>query len=118
MPKPSDKWTRDEHILAFNLYCKIPFGRQHSRAPEVMDLAKLMGRSPGSLALKLNNFSRLDPELQARGINTNAASPAWLFPSCSLPATSFLGEWREATDESTKGALPETRCTIARSAGG
>ena len=68
MPKPSDKWTRDEHILAFNLYCKIPFGRQHSRAPEIMDLAKLMGRSPGSVALKLNNFSRLDPELQARGI--------------------------------------------------
>jgi putative restriction endonuclease len=61
-------WTRDEHVLAFNLYCKIPFGRQHSRAPEIIELAKLLGRSPNSVALKLNNFSRLDPELQARGI--------------------------------------------------
>ena len=61
-------WTRDEHILAFNLYCKIPFGRQHSRAPEIIGLAKLLGRSTGSVALKLNNFSRLDPELKARGI--------------------------------------------------
>lgn len=61
-------WTREEHILAFNLYCKIPFGRQHSRAPEIIELAKLLGRSANSVALKLNNFSRLDPELQARGI--------------------------------------------------
>jgi putative restriction endonuclease len=61
-------WTRAEHILAFNLYCKIPFGRQHSRAPEIIELARLLGRSANSVALKLNNFSRLDPELQARGI--------------------------------------------------
>jgi putative restriction endonuclease len=61
-------WTRQEHILAFNLYCKIPFGRQHSRTPEIIDLAKLLRRSANSVALKLNNFSRLDPELQARGI--------------------------------------------------
>jgi len=66
-PKHKD-WTREEHILAFNLYCKIPFGRQHSRAPEIINLAKLLHRSANSVALKLNNFSRLDPELQARGI--------------------------------------------------
>jgi putative restriction endonuclease len=66
-PKHKD-WTREEHILAFNLYCKIPFGRRHSRAPEIIDLAKIIGRNPNSVAMKLNNFSRLDPELQARGI--------------------------------------------------
>jgi putative restriction endonuclease len=68
MPAKHKDWTREEHILAFNLYCKIPFGRQHSRAPEIIELAKLLGRSANSVALKLNNFSRLDPELQARGI--------------------------------------------------
>lgn len=62
------KWTREEHVLAFNLYCKIPFGRQHNRAPEVVDLAKLLGRSASSVALKLNNFSRNDQELKTRGI--------------------------------------------------
>jgi len=68
MPGKHKDWTRDEHILAFNLYCKIPFGRQHSRAPEIIELAKMLGRSANSVALKLNNFSRLDPELQARGV--------------------------------------------------
>ena len=26
---PSNKWTREELIIAFNLYCKIPFGKIH-----------------------------------------------------------------------------------------
>ncbi len=61
-------WTRDEHILAFNLYSRIPFGRQHHGAPEVIELAKIIGRTPSSVAMKLNNIARLDPELKARGI--------------------------------------------------
>jgi len=68
MPDKHKVWTREEHILAFNIYCKIPFGRQHSRAPEIIELAHLLGRSANSVALKLNNFSRLDPELKARGV--------------------------------------------------
>ncbi len=51
MPAKHKDWARDEHILAFNLYCKIPFGRQHSRAHEIIELAKLLGRSANSVAL-------------------------------------------------------------------
>jgi putative restriction endonuclease len=34
----------------------------------VIQLARLLGRSVGSVSLKLSNFARLDPALQARGI--------------------------------------------------
>ncbi|HWQ27285.1 MAG TPA: HNH endonuclease [Chlorobaculum sp.] len=61
-------WTRDELILAINLYCKLPFGRLHAKNPEVVTLASLIGRTPGSIAYKLVNFASLDPSLQARGI--------------------------------------------------
>lgn len=61
-------WSRDDHILAFNLYCKIPFGRIHANNPQIIDLAKVLERSANSVSLKLSNFARLDPELQARGI--------------------------------------------------
>jgi hypothetical protein len=30
---PRRDWTREELIVAFNLYCKIPFGRIHIRNP-------------------------------------------------------------------------------------
>jgi hypothetical protein len=61
-------WKRDELLLVMNLYCRIPFGRQHSRAPEVIEMAGLLGRTPGSVAMKLNNLTSLDPEEHARGI--------------------------------------------------
>jgi putative restriction endonuclease len=68
MATPNKDWTRAEHILAFNLYSKIPFGSMYARNTEIIKLAKVLGRSPNALALKLSNFARLDPELQARGI--------------------------------------------------
>jgi putative restriction endonuclease len=58
-------WTRDELILALNLYCKLPFGRLHSRNPEVIHLAHLIDRKPNAVAYKLVNFASLDPSLQA-----------------------------------------------------
>jgi putative restriction endonuclease len=57
--------------LAFNLYCQIPFGTIHMRNPRIVDLARLLGRSAGSVSYKLSNFARLDPALQMRGIKGN-----------------------------------------------
>lgn len=68
MPPIRKPWDRTELLLAMNLYCRIPFGRQHSHAPEVIKLAQVLGRTPGSVAMKLNNLTSLDPEEKARGI--------------------------------------------------
>ena len=61
-------WTRDELILAINLYCKLPFGRLHRLNPEVINLSNLINRTPSSVALKLVNFASLDQNLKERGI--------------------------------------------------
>ena len=61
-------WTRNELILAINLYCKLPFGKLHRSNPEVIELASLIGRTPSSVAFKLVNFASFDPVLKARGI--------------------------------------------------
>lgn len=71
MPEPlitRRPWTHDELLVAMNLYCKLPFGRLHHRTPEIIALAQALGRSSGSLAMKLSNFASLDPALQSRGI--------------------------------------------------
>jgi putative restriction endonuclease len=61
-------WTREELIVAFNLYCKIPFGRIHLRNPLIIELAQAIGRTPSAVSWKLANFARLDPALQQRNI--------------------------------------------------
>ena len=62
-------WTRDELIVAMNLYCKLPFGQLHHLNPVIIALAKKLGRTPGSVSMKLCNFASLDPAQQARGIS-------------------------------------------------
>jgi len=61
-------WTREELIIAFNLYCKLPFGKLHKFNHDIINLAKLIDRTPSAVALKLVNFASLDPELKKRGI--------------------------------------------------
>ena len=61
-------WTRDELILSLNLYLKLPFGKLHSRTPAIIHLATILGRTPGSIAMRLNNFASVDPYHQQRGI--------------------------------------------------
>jgi putative restriction endonuclease len=61
-------WSRDELVLALNLYLKLPFGKLHSNTPEIVHLAGLIGRTPSSVAMRLNNFAAVDPFHQQRGI--------------------------------------------------
>ena len=61
-------WTRDELILALNLYLKLPFGKLHSKTPEIVHLASITNRTPGSIAMRLNNFASVDPYHHQRGI--------------------------------------------------
>ena len=63
-----DKWTREETIVAFNVYCKIPFKSSSKTHPMIIRYAKILGRSPSSLNMKVGNIGRLDPDLKEQGI--------------------------------------------------
>lgn len=63
-----DKWTREQTIIALNLYCKIPFSKANSSNPEIISIANLIGRSPNSVKMKIGNFGSFDNTLKARGI--------------------------------------------------
>jgi len=63
----SGRWTKEQLKLAFHLYCQLPFGRLHSRNPEIIKLATLIGRTPSAIAMKLVNFASLDPAIVTSG---------------------------------------------------
>ncbi len=68
MPQTRRAWTREETILAFSLYCKIPFGRIHRTNPLIIEFARLLNRTKGSLVMKMCNFVQYDPTHQKRNI--------------------------------------------------
>ena len=68
MPTERKAWAQEELLIVFRLYCRTPFGRLHQRNPEIIELARLIGRTPGAVAMKACNFASLDPQQQARNI--------------------------------------------------
>lgn len=61
-------WNREELILAFSLYLKLPFGKLHHGNPDIIHLAQIIDRTPNSIAMRLSNFASVDPYHQERGI--------------------------------------------------
>lgn len=63
-----NNWTREETIVAFNVYCKVPFKNSSKTNPTVIEYANILERTPSALNMKIGNFGRLDPELKKQGI--------------------------------------------------
>jgi predicted HNH restriction endonuclease len=95
-------WTREEHILALDLYIRVRNASYSDEHPDVIllsealgKLAKLRGmsggstfRNPNGVSMKLSNFRRLDPTYTADG-------------RVGLPSGSRVEEevWRAFADE-------------------
>lgn len=92
-----NNWTKEQTIVALNLYCKIPFNRVTSTHPEIIKVAKVIRRSANSLKMKIGNFGSFDPELKKRGIvglsNTSKLDKeVWLEFNNSWETLAFVSE--------------------------
>ncbi|WP_348943614.1 HNH endonuclease [Chitinibacter sp. FCG-7] len=63
----ANNWSRDQLLIAVNLYCQLPFGRLHKNNPLIIAAANKIGRTPSALAMKLCNFASLDPKITSNG---------------------------------------------------
>ena len=66
-PPSRSPWRRDQLLVAFALYCRLPFGRLHYRNPEIVRAAEAIGRTAAALAMKLVNIASLDPDITDTG---------------------------------------------------
>ncbi|GHV57841.1 restriction endonuclease [Spirochaetia bacterium] len=91
----SQKWTEIQLKLAFYLYCQLPFGKLHAKNPDVIKMAKIIGRTQNALAMKLVNFASLDPAItdsgrKGLGNASNADHEIW---------EKFHANWELLTEE-------------------
>jgi putative restriction endonuclease len=91
-------WTREELLLALNLYLKLPFGKMHRRNSEVIHLGELIDRTPDSVAFRLTNFAHLDPYHQQRGVKGMSGGKKQVKPIWE----EFLGNKEKLIFESEK----------------
>ena len=82
MINQQNKWTREELILTLSVYFQLPFGRLNRTTPKVKELARLIGRSENSAALRLVNFAACDPYITESGrtgmpAGMSVSKPIW-----------------------------------------
>ena len=69
MNRTGIKWSREETILAFDLYCRTPFEKITKTNKEIIELANLLGRTPSAVAMKMANLAHFDPEIQKKNLS-------------------------------------------------
>lgn len=118
--KYGSPWSREEAVLAFDLYCRIPFSKTKRNNPPVIELAQLIGRTPSSVARKLGNFGAFDPTLKQQQITglvhtSKADAAVW---------NEFSGDWNSLVweAESIRSSLAaettqQAETTFARPSG-
>ena len=102
-------WTREEVMVAINLYCKIPFGKIHNRNPKIIELAAIIGRTPSAVSWKLANFAHLDPSLAREGASNVSRLDREIW-------VEFFKNWNELSFESERllGDFQKTKIEPAK----
>ena len=103
------KWSREKTILAFELYCRTPFAKITKTNKDIINLAKLLGRTPSSVGLKMANLAHYDPEIKKRklsGIKLDAEICA-----------EFANNWEELSLEAEKILARKNGITVEKMLG-
>lgn len=91
-------WTEDEVRQALALYLVTPFGRIHDRNPAILALAERLGRSVGSVALKLANLAALDDSLPRRGMANASATDRRVWTAFLIDPAPVEAAWQALQD--------------------
>lgn len=55
-------WSEREYILVLDAYHATKGKPRHENSPFIQDLAQLLGRTPASVYMRMENFASIDPE--------------------------------------------------------
>ena len=107
----SRRWTREETVIVFNLYLRIPFKSSNKFHPDVRHIARLICRTPDSVNMKIGNLGSLDPELRKQGIKglSNASRlDQSVWDEFHDDWQSLIGESERLIEERESAVMPTT----------
>lgn len=91
-----DVWTREQLIVALNLYWQIPYNKiSGSSNPIIKEVALFIGRTPAALAYKLMNFTSLDSERQIKGNKGKSSAGS----GDKIIWNEYFNEWEKLTND-------------------
>src|SRR5712692_2540270 len=62
-------WSHDELVVVLDLYFRLPRARFTDSEPEVVETARVIGRTPGAVAIRLANYIAFDERSGGGGLS-------------------------------------------------
>jgi serine/threonine protein kinase len=59
-------WNEKEYIVVLDYYYKYKDQPRHTSKHYIQELAKLLGRTPASIVMRMENFASLDPDVNSK----------------------------------------------------
>lgn len=107
------KWSREETILAFELYCRTPFAKIAKTNKDIINLATLLGRTPSSVGLKMANLAHYDPEVQKQNLSGMAHGSKL----DAVVFSEFAGNWEALSLEAERILAEKNGMTVEKMLG-
>lgn len=79
-------WSEREYVIALHFYYEHRESPRHENAAHIQELAKLLGRTPASIVMRMENFGSIDPDA-----NRARKGLAHIAPMCRK----VLLEWKD-----------------------
>lgn len=86
------RWTRDELLVALDLYLRLPFGRARAGNPEIQEMAARINRTPDALTMKIANFASVDPTLNREGLRHAAEADREIWKELETNSSAVTNE--------------------------
>lgn len=116
----SQDWTRNELVLALDLYYRAGV-RRDGNDQAVQELASAIGRTQHSVAMKLHNFEALDPNISKKALENTSRLDSIIFENFSRRTDLLHDEAdkiRIKLSEAGQLADPQTEEELRRIQGG
>ena len=110
---PRTNWSRDQLLVAFALYCRMPFGKISSPHPDIIRAAAAIGRTPAALSMKMGNIASLDPAITStgrRGLRAASANDREMWDEMTSDWERFAVECEQAL--LATAAMPESSVEV------
>ncbi len=104
-------WSREQLLVAFYLYCRMPFGKMYNRNPEIVRYAELIGRTSSALAMKLTNIASLDPAITGtgrKGLEGASAADRAMWEEMQADWEGFAIQAQQAVSQFSATGTPES----------
>lgn len=82
--KYKERWSEAEFAIVLDLYFQTNPKERHKENKRIVEVARIIGRTPASIIYRLGNYSAIDPNSEVKGFSHGGPETKSMFNKYSI----------------------------------